>query len=86
MNLCAFRSSPKARRSQLIASSHEVDEIREHIGAESLAYLSLPGLLSCVGGAPESYCTACWSGEYRVAIGKEQYHQELFPIRTEAVE
>ncbi len=73
-------------RDHLIAAQHDVEEIRRHIGAESLEYLSLPGLLGCVSGAPESYCTACWSGEYRVAVGKDQCQQELFPIRTEEVE
>ncbi|MCB1035464.1 MAG: amidophosphoribosyltransferase, partial [Acidobacteria bacterium] len=73
-------------RQQLIASNHSVEEICQHIGAESLAYLSLPGLLGSVHGAPESYCTACWSGDYRVAIGKDQHQKELFPIRTEELD
>ena len=51
---------------ELIASSSTVDEIRRHIGADTLGYLSLPGLLSSVSGPEKHYCTACWSGDYRV--------------------
>jgi amidophosphoribosyltransferase len=74
-------------REELIASSHTIDEIRQFIGADSLAYLSLEGLLGCVSAKPSSYCTACWSGEYRVPISSEDRRQaELFPIRAEEEE
>jgi amidophosphoribosyltransferase len=69
---------------ELIASDHDVDEIRDFAGADSLAYLSLDGMLSCVSGRRQSYCTACWTGEYPVdpsAVDRRQH--ELFPIRTE---
>ncbi len=68
--------------SELIASAHTVDEIGRFIGADSLAYISVDGLLSCVSGDPDSYCTACWTGDYRVPISAEDRRQaELFPIR-----
>ncbi len=68
-------------RGELIASSHSVEEIRSFIGADSLAYLSLQGLLDSLGQAPESYCTACWTGEYPVPIGARAAGQsELFPL------
>ena len=71
-------------REELIASGHTVDEICELIGADSLAYLSLEGLQRALSGPPESYCTACWSGEYRVPISDiDSAQHELFPIRTE---
>jgi amidophosphoribosyltransferase len=71
-------------REELIASSHSVDEIRDYIGADSLAYLSLEGLLESLSGAADSYCTACWTGDYRVQIAAEdKRQQQLFPIRTE---
>jgi len=56
-------------RSELIASSHTVPEIARHLGADSLAYLSSEGLLASVGD-PEgrSYCRACFTGEYPVAV------------------
>jgi amidophosphoribosyltransferase len=71
-------------REELIASSHTVEEICDFIIADSLAYLSLEGMLSCLSGPKESYCTACWTGEYRVDISAEdRMQQELFPIRAE---
>jgi amidophosphoribosyltransferase len=51
-------------KSELIASSHTVDEIRKYIEADSLAYLSLQGLLDAVGAEPNEFCTACYSGKY----------------------
>ena len=71
-------------REELIAANHSVEEIRAFTDADSLAYLSLEGLTASVSGPPESYCNACWTGEYRVEIGEEDSRQhELFPIRTE---
>lgn len=71
-------------REELIAARQSVAEIAQFIGSDSLAYLTLPGLLSCVEGPANSYCTACWSGEYRVAISARDRRQaELFPIRVE---
>ena len=69
---------------ELIASNHDLEEIRELVGADSLSYLSLGGLLSCVSGPPESYCTACWTGEYPVHPSEvDRRQREMFPIRTE---
>ena len=60
------------KRSELIASSHSIEEIREFIGADSLGYLSLDGLLSSVGSARPSYCTSCYTGDYPVAVPQNQ--------------
>jgi amidophosphoribosyltransferase len=71
-------------REELVASNHEIDEIRDFIDADSLAYLSLDGMLETLGGDNDSYCTACWSGQYRVPMsGQATAQDELFPIRTE---
>jgi amidophosphoribosyltransferase len=71
-------------REELIASHHSVEEIRRFIEADSLAYLSLEGMLASVSGPPESYCTACWTGEYRVPLTpRDQRQAELFPILEE---
>ena len=56
-------------KSELIASSHSVEEIRRFIEADSLAYLSQEGLLKAVGDyADRRHCTACFSGRYPVAV------------------
>ena len=52
-------------KKQLIAANKSVDEIREHIGADSLSYLSLEGLKKACGeGEQTTYCSACYTGQY----------------------
>ena len=51
---------------ELIAHRCSVDEIAKIIDADSLAYISLEGLLSCVGRKSGDYCHACFSGDYPV--------------------
>ncbi|NLJ98601.1 MAG: amidophosphoribosyltransferase [Tissierellia bacterium] len=53
------------RRENLIAAQKSVEEIKEFIGADSLCYLSLEGLLDAAGGE-EIYCTGCFSGQYPI--------------------
>ena len=60
------------RRSELIAATHSLEEIRRYIGADSLAYLSLDGLLASVGSRGASYCTSCYTGKYPVAFPNDQ--------------
>ncbi|MCA9279616.1 MAG: amidophosphoribosyltransferase [Phycisphaeraceae bacterium] len=57
-----------ASREQLIANDRTVEEIREFLGIDSLHYLSLDGLLGVMQRAPESYCTACYTGDYRLDV------------------
>jgi len=71
-------------RDELIAANHTIEEIRQFVGADSLAYLSLEGMLASVSGPANSYCTACWTGDYRVPLSPADRGQaELFPIRAE---
>lgn len=51
---------------ELIAYTHSIDEIAELIGADSLAYISLDGMLSCTTQPPGNFCHACFSGKYPV--------------------
>jgi amidophosphoribosyltransferase len=55
-------------RNELIAATHSLEEIRKFIGADSLGYLSLEGMLSAVGTAKKAYCTSCYTGTYPVAV------------------
>ena len=59
-------------RSELIAATHSTEEIREFIGADSLAYLSLEGLLKSVTPKGGSYCTSCYTGNYPVAFPRDE--------------
>jgi amidophosphoribosyltransferase len=52
-------------KKELIAANNSIEEIRRFIEADSLAYLSLEGLLkSCAGPEKNGYCTACYTGNY----------------------
>jgi amidophosphoribosyltransferase len=52
-------------KKELIAANKSVEEIREFIGADSLAYLSLEGMKkACADGEKTTYCTACYTGVY----------------------
>jgi len=54
-------------KEELIRSRFDVSGIKEFLGVESLAYLSLEGMLACVK-SPESFCTACFTGDYPVPV------------------
>jgi amidophosphoribosyltransferase len=60
------------KRSELIAATHSLEETRKYIGADSLGYLSLEGLMSSVGEGRRSYCSSCYTGEYPVAFPKDE--------------
>ena len=66
----------------MIATDRTVEQIREFLEVDSLAYLSLEGLLGAASGPRDSYCTACWTGDYPVPNG-DRRQAELFPIRAE---
>ena len=59
-------------KSELIAATHSTEEIREFIGADTLAYLSLEGLLKSVTPDGGSYCTSCYTGRYPVAFPRDE--------------
>ncbi len=63
-----FYGMDTSDRSTLIASRMDVEETRVHLGADSLGYLSLEGLLGATGVADAGFCTACLSGEYPTEI------------------
>lgn len=53
---------------ELIANTRTVEEIRDYLGVDSLHYLSIEGMLSCVKHPARSYCTACFSGQYPMPV------------------
>jgi len=59
-------------REELIAHNRSVDEIAKFLEVDSLAYLSLDGMLACMNRGPDQYCTACWSGQYKIPIDNPQ--------------
>lgn len=53
-------------RSQLMAANHSLEEIAQYLDADSVAYLSKEGMIRATGMSADSFCTACWDGEYPV--------------------
>ena len=60
------------RKAELIGATHTIDEIREFLEADSVAYLSLDGMLSAVKSERSSYCTSCYTGVYPVAFPQDE--------------
>lgn len=61
------------RSSELIANKYgSIEKIREYLGVDSLGYLSLEGMLSCLKYPKNNYCTACWTGKYPVRLKRKQ--------------
>jgi amidophosphoribosyltransferase len=74
------------RKSDLIAATHSLDEIREFLEADSLGYLSLEGLLTAVGSERRSYCSSCYTGVYPVEFPRDEatYLQLALKLDKEA--
>jgi amidophosphoribosyltransferase len=60
------------RRSELIAATHTLEEIRKYLNADSVSYLSLDGLTGAVRGGQHNYCTSCYTGVYPVAFPRDE--------------
>jgi len=71
-------------KTELIAATHSLDEIRKYVEADSLAYLSLAGLRSAVGSQQNDYCTSCYTGVYPVAFPRNE--QAYLQLALKAVE
>lgn len=65
-----------ARRQELIAAQKEPAEIKEHIGADSLTYLSKEGMLESVDANDYGFCTACFDGSYPLGEGTGKFSFE----------
>ncbi|MDI6690191.1 MAG: amidophosphoribosyltransferase [Actinomycetota bacterium] len=66
-----FYGIDTANRSELIASTKSVEEIREFIGADSLHYLSIEALVASTRRPYEDFCLACFDGVYPIRIPKD---------------
>ncbi|MFH1419914.1 MAG: amidophosphoribosyltransferase [Planctomycetota bacterium] len=69
---------------KLIAPGRTVEDIREYLEVDSVAYLSLEGMLSCAAKAADDYCTACFSGRYPMDVPQpvRKLGLERFPLQT----
>jgi len=66
-----------ATKAELIANGLEVEEIRRSIGADSLGYVSLDGLISATQVPSERLCSACFTGEYPIRIPEDMSEGKL---------
>jgi amidophosphoribosyltransferase len=64
-------------RDELIASSRSMEEIRKFIGLDSLAYLSLEGMVGAMPQRNDSFCLACYSGHYPVNVSPKTHKLSL---------
>jgi amidophosphoribosyltransferase len=75
-----------ATRWELIAAQKNIPEIRDYIGADSLGYLSLEGLIEAVNLPRDLFCLACFSGQYPIPVQLEmdKLALESMPTRKAA--
>jgi amidophosphoribosyltransferase len=59
---------------ELIGSQLSVEGVRDHISADSLAYLSIEGMIAATELPSDSFCTACFSSEYPIPIPERELH------------
>ena len=60
------------RRSELIGATHSVEEIRQYLSADSVAYLDIEAMLGSVGSRRQDYCTSCFTGKYPVEFPRDE--------------
>lgn len=75
------------RRSELIAATHTLEEIKTYLEVDSVGYLSLEGLMTAVGSERHSYCSSCYTGKYPVEFPRDEvgYLQLALKLDKEAV-
>jgi amidophosphoribosyltransferase len=59
-------------KKELIASNHSIAEICKYTTADSLAYLSLDGMLKAAPGRPDQYCNACFTERYPIPFTRAE--------------
>lgn len=90
MRVCAppirypcFFGVDMATRWELIAAQKTIPEIREYIGADSLGFLSIDGLIKALALPKEIFCLACFTGEYPVPV---QLEMDKLALETTATD
>jgi amidophosphoribosyltransferase len=67
-----FYGIDMSTRQELIAAEASVDQVRDFVRADSLAYLSLDALVASTGTPKAAFCRACFDGEYPVPVGIDE--------------
>jgi amidophosphoribosyltransferase len=66
-----FYGIDMSTRSELVASDLSVEEVRQFVGADSLGYLSMEGMVAATGSPKQNLCRACFDGEYPIPIPEQ---------------
>ena len=53
---------------KLIANQHTLDQIRDYLGADSIGYLDVEGMVKATGQEEKNFCLACFNGDYPVPV------------------
>lgn len=67
---------------ELIAANKTIEDIREFVGADSLGYLSVEGLLDAVGASDDSHCLGCFTGNHPIPV---QLEMNKLALETQAL-
>jgi amidophosphoribosyltransferase len=93
MRVCAppirfpcFMGVDMATQRELIAAQKSIPEIRDYIGADSLGYLSVEGLIKAVGLPRDGFCLACFTGDYPMPVQLEMDKLALENLPARAAE
>lgn len=72
-------------KEELLANNRDMEKIKDFLDVDSIGYLSLEGLLGCVSLPADHYCTACWTGQYKIPVNTivnkfsmERHQMQLF--------
>jgi amidophosphoribosyltransferase len=65
-------------KSELIANSHTLEEIRKYLRVDSFQYLSMDGLIKAVSGRKDKFCMACFDGDYPLPLNQTGADKERF--------
>ena len=76
-----FLGVDMATKAELIAANQSIEEIRQHIGADSLGYLSIDGLNRSTGQPPNDLCNACFTGVYPLNVQMQMDKLEAARMR-----
>lgn len=92
MRICAppirypcFFGVDMATRSELIAAQKSIPQICRFIGADSLGYLSIDGLLKAVALPEDQFCLACFTGDYPIPVQLEMDKLALETLQAQQV-
>ncbi|MEK6713875.1 MAG: amidophosphoribosyltransferase [Nitrospirota bacterium] len=79
---CCFYGIDTPTRRELIASRMNVEDIGKELTADTLAYLSIEGMLKAVSNPPDKFCVACFNGEYPIPFSDDEINQlGLFDVK-----